>query len=114
MLDRYTTGPLTTWGPPLQEAGLSGQIDSSLPAGPLSTSSPPVAVIVAWRVGRYNDGEFSPCSQLGGCSAQKTASSRQAASIAQESATPPPHVAARLSFGGQGGGQPQGGTLYSP
>ena len=66
MLDRYTTGPLTTWGPPPQEAGLSGQVDSSLAAGPLSTSSPPVAVIVAWRVGRYNDGELSPRSRVQG------------------------------------------------
>ena len=66
MLDRYTTGPPTAWSPPLQEAGPSGQVDCSLAVGPLSTSSPPIAAIVAWRVGRYNDGELSPRSRAQG------------------------------------------------
>ena len=38
MLDRYTTGPRTLWGPPLLEAGPSGQIDFSLAVASLSTS----------------------------------------------------------------------------
>jgi hypothetical protein len=41
MLDRYTTGPPTVWSPPPEDAGPSGQVDSSLAAGPLSTSVEP-------------------------------------------------------------------------
>ena len=63
MLDRYTTGPPIAWSPPLKEAGPSGQVDSSLAVDPLSTSPPPVTVIVAWRVGRYNGGGLSPRSR---------------------------------------------------
>jgi hypothetical protein len=63
MLDRYTTGPLTVSSPPPQEAGPSDQVDSSLAVGLLSTSCPPVVVIVAWRVGRYNGGKLSPLSR---------------------------------------------------